>query len=60
MSPKFEFDWLKVLGARLMELLNEVSLVIGLVAQVVGISSSSTGPPTQVVGTAVLSTRLVT
>ena len=60
MSPKFEFDWLKVLGARLMELLNEVSLVIGLVAQVVGTSSLATGSPAQVVGTAIPSTRLVT
>ena len=60
MSPKFEFDWLKVLGARLMELLNEVSLAIGLAAQVVGTSSLATRPLAQVVDMAIPSTRLVT
>ena len=60
MSPKFEFDWLKVLGARLMELLNEVSLVIGRAAQVVGTSSLATRLPAQVVGTIVSSTRPAT
>ena len=59
MSPKFEFDWLKVLGARLMELLNEVSLAIGLAAHVVGTSSLATRPLAQV-GMAIPSTRLVT
>ena len=43
-----------------MELLNEVSLVIGLAAQVVGTSSLAIGLLAQVIGTAVPSTRPMT